>query len=210
MAYQAAIFDAFGTLLHIRSAAHPYRQLLREAIKHGRRPRADDAQQIMTFNGGLSACADHLEIQIQAPRLLEIEAALDEEIDAIEAFPDALEAVRILQQHQLRIGVCSNLAQPYGRAVRKCFPTMEAYAFSYEIGAIKPDPLMYSTACIALGLKPIQVLGSQEVVMIGDSLRCDCHGPRQMGMVGAHLDRSASGEISNLVDFVHLILSAGE
>ncbi|RML88194.1 HAD family hydrolase [Pseudomonas savastanoi] len=210
MTYQAVIFDAFGTILHIRSEARPYRQLLREAIKHGRRPRADDAQQIMTFNGGLSACADHLEIQIQAHRLLEIEAALDEELNAIEAFPDALEAIRILQQHQLRIGICSNLAQPYGRAVRKCFPTMEAYTFSYEIGAIKPDPLMYSTACIAIGLKPAQVLGSQEVVMIGDSLRCDCHGPRQVGMVGVHLDRSASGGVTNLMDFAQLVLGAGE
>lgn len=208
MGYQAVIFDVFGTLLNIRSGVHPYRQLLREAIRHGRRPRADDAQNIMTFNGGLSACADHLEIQIQAHRLVEIEAALDEEVNAIEAFPDALEAVEILQQQQLRVGVCSNLAQPYGRAVTKCFPTLEAYTFSYEVGMTKPDPLIYSTACESLGLNSIQILGSQQVVMVGDSLRCDCHGPRQVGMVGVHLERSPLGRISDLISFVSLMVAS--
>lgn len=207
MAYQAVVFDAFGTILKIRSGVHPYRQLLREGIMNGRRPRANDAQKIMTFNGGLSACADLLEIPIQAHRLREIEAALNAEVSAIEAFSDAVAAVQILQQHHLRIGVCSNLAQPYGRAVKRHFPMLDAYTFSYEVGLIKPDPLVYSTACEALGLNPIHVLDTQQVVMIGDSLRCDCQGPRQVGIVGVHLERSPSGTMSDLMSFATLVVS---
>lgn len=60
MASKVVIFDAFGTILKIQNGVHPYRQLLREGMKHGRRPRPDDAIQIMTFDGGLSACADAL------------------------------------------------------------------------------------------------------------------------------------------------------
>lgn len=74
--YTGVIFDAFGTLLEIKTGLHPYRDLLREGIRHGRRPRSDDAMSILTFNGGLAEIADHLEIQIQPQRLSEIEASI--------------------------------------------------------------------------------------------------------------------------------------
>lgn len=210
MTYQAVIFDAFGTILQLRSGVHTYRQLLREGMRNGRRPRFDDVQKIMAFNGGLSACADYLGIQIQPRRLLEIESELDDEVSAIEAFPDAHEAIRFLQQHRMRIGVCSNLAQPYGRAVRRHFPALDAYTFSYEVGRTKPDPQMYSSTCEALGLGVVQVFGNQQVVMIGDSLRCDCHGPRQVGITGIHLERSPPGQISNLMEFAKFVVGTRE
>jgi hypothetical protein len=51
----------------------------------------DDARVLMMFNGGLSQAAEHLGIDITAPRLAEIEEMLEAEVSSIEAFPDALE-----------------------------------------------------------------------------------------------------------------------
>lgn len=209
MKYRAVIFDAFGTILKVQAGVHPYRSLLREGVQRGRRPRADDALRIMTFNGSLSECAEHLEVPIRQHRLEEIEAALEQEVAAIEAFPDALAAIALLQQHQLKVGVCSNLAQPYRKAVKRHFPELDAYTFSFEVGAVKADPLIYDSACESLGvglnsLSPIS--DRRRVVMIGDSLRCDCHGPQAVGIRGVHLDRSPGGQISDLMDFAKRVI----
>ncbi|RRV10586.1 HAD family hydrolase [Pseudomonas sp. v388] len=208
MAYKVVIFDAFGTILKIQDGVHPYRQLLREGMKHGRRPRPDDAVRIMIFNGSLSACADALEIQIKPQRLAEIEAALEEEVAGIEAFEDALEAVELLREHHIPLGVCSNLAQPYAQAVRRHFPKLQGYTFSFEISTVKPDPQIYRAACSSLGIELAHEADTRRLVMIGDSLRCDCHGPRSVGMTGIHLERSLHGRINNLVDFAHLVIGA--
>ncbi|RMV32861.1 hypothetical protein ALP12_200415 [Pseudomonas savastanoi pv. phaseolicola] len=57
MRYRAVLLDAFGTILQIKTGKHPYRQLLKEGLRNGRRPSPDDAKQLMTFNGGLSQAA---------------------------------------------------------------------------------------------------------------------------------------------------------
>jgi len=210
MVYKAAIFDAFGTIIQIKSGVHPYRQVIKEGIRQGRRPQADDAHVLLTLNLSLPEAAEHLGIKIAAARLSEIEDALEGEISAIEAYPDALEAIALLQAHHVLVGVCSNLAAPYGAAVKRLFPKLDAYAFSYELGVIKPNPTIYQAACQMLGGVPGNIFGSERVVMIGDSLRCDCHGPREVGIIGVHLDRSGLGRVSNLIDFAnHVINSEG-
>lgn len=209
MAYQAVIFDAFGTILQIQDGSHPYRQLLREGMRHGRRPKPDDARSIMTLDGGMSACAEHLAIQISPQRLAEIEAVLELEVASIQAYSDAVEAVELLQQHQLKVGVCSNLAHPYGAAVMRLFPTLDAYTFSFEIGDIKPEPVIYQAACRALQYDLGEISDTRSIIMIGDSLRCDCEGPRAMGMTGIHLERSSGGKVDNLMSFAKLVLGTG-
>lgn len=208
MASKVVIFDAFGTILKIQNGVHPYRQLLREGMKHGRRPRPDDAIRIMTFDGGVSDCADALEIQIRSECLAELERALECEVNGIEVFEDATQAVEILREHCVPVGVCSNLAWPYGQAVKRLFPMLQGYTFSFQVGTVKPDPHVYHRACLDLGVDLAQDLDSRRVIMIGDSLRCDCHGPRSMGMTGIHLERSAPTGLNNLLDFAkHVVAS---
>lgn len=59
---RTAIFDAFGTVVRIGRRTNPYRQLLREGIKQGRRPHPGDAHLIMTLNLDLRGVAEHLGI----------------------------------------------------------------------------------------------------------------------------------------------------
>lgn len=69
-----------------------------------------------------------------------------------------------------RVAVCSNLAQAYGDVVRRLMPDIDAHIMSFEVGAAKPQPAIYSATCEALGRAP------GEVVFVGDSQRCDLHG----------------------------------
>ncbi|WP_267909487.1 HAD family hydrolase [Pseudomonas syringae group genomosp. 3] len=160
----------------------------------------------MRFNGGLSEAADHLGINVHPARLAEIQEMLEQEISSIVAYPDALEAVALLQERSLLLAVCSNLAYPYGRAVRTLFPTMDAFGFSYEIGLIKPDPRMYQSTCEMIGVESDNGFGENRVIMVGDSLRCDCHGPREVGITGIHLDRSQCSGINDLMVFARHVL----
>ncbi|ELQ02007.1 HAD family hydrolase [Pseudomonas syringae] len=207
MTYRAVLVDGFGTLVRIRSATHPYRKLLNEGLQSGRRPMPEDIRSLMTFDGGLAQAAELLDIKITPERLAQIQDSLDREVHSIEAFPEALEAIQALQAQRIRVGVCSNLAAPYGSALKHLFPTLDAYALSYEIGALKPDPVMYRSACKLLGLSVGDRFGEERVAMVGDSLRCDCHGARAVGINGLHLDRSGAGKITNLMDFASLILA---
>lgn len=208
MAYRAVLLDVFGTTLRIKSGVHPYRQLLVEGRRNGRRPHCDDARRLMVLNVGLAEAADKLGITIAAQRLREIEQSLEREIESIEPFPDAVEAIALLQSHQIKVGSCSNLAQPYGKTVHDLLPGLDAHALSFEVGVTKPDPLIYLAACQSLGVIPESLFGVERVVMIGDSLRCDCHGPRSVGISGIHLDRTGRGKINNLLDFAKLIVHA--
>lgn len=44
------------------------------------------------------------------------------------------------------------------------------------------------------------------VLMIGDSVRCDRDGPRDVGVIGFHLDRSGRGKIQDLVQFARMVI----
>ncbi|MCK9701875.1 HAD family hydrolase [Pseudomonas syringae pv. syringae] len=207
MSYRAVLVDAFGTIIRIRSASHPYRSLLKEGLRNGRHPRPGDIRTIMTFDGDIAQAAELLQITVLPRRLAQIQDALTLEVQSIEAFPDAVEAIQALQAQHVRVGVCSNLAAPYGAALKLLFPTLDAYALSYEIGALKPDSVMYRTACKLLGVTIGDRFGEGSVAMVGDSLRCDCFGPRAVGINGLHLDRSGAGKITDLTEFASLILA---
>ncbi|UQB32228.1 HAD family hydrolase [Pseudomonas tremae] len=210
MRYKAVLLDAFGTILQIKAVKHPYRQLLKEGIRNGRCPKPEDAQFLMTFNGELPQAAEHLGIDVHPSRLAEIAETLEQEVSSIEAFPDALEAVALLHERKLLLAVCSNLAFPYGRAVRKLFPNLDAFGFSYEIGTTKPDPLMYSATCKLIGVELSSIFGENRIIMVGDSLRCDCYGPCAVGITGIYLDRSKATGINDLMHLARHVLSESQ
>lgn len=207
MAITAVIFDAFGTTLRIGTPIHPYRRRLREGAKHGRRPSPGDLHKLMTTDAGLREAADILGIQATPSRMSEIESDLQREIESIDVFPDARAAIALLHEQGIATAICSNLAAPYGPAVKKLLPDLNAYSFSYELGVTKPDPAIYRTVCHDLGVVPGHLFGdSPQVAMIGDSPRCDRDGPRAVAIKGFHLDRSATGSIRDLTHFARLVI----
>lgn len=208
MTINAVIFDAFGTLLKIQNGVHPYRQILQKGRQQGRRPQQDDAHILMTHPLGLAEAADQFEIKVSTEYLQNIQAQLDEELAGIQAYPDAIDAVNLLKDADIRVAVCSNLAMPYGAAVRRLFPQMDAYGFSYELGWAKPDPEIYFATCRMLGIHLPSHDDASQIVMVGDSLRCDCDGPQALGIGGFLLDRSDKKGFSNLVEFAQFVIAS--
>jgi len=207
MAITAVIFDAFGTTLRIGTPMHPYRRLLREGAKHGRRPSPSDLHKLMTTDAGLREAADLLGIQVAVTRMAEIESALQREIESIEVFQDAYDAIALLHEHGIATAVCSNLAAPYGPAVKRLLPDLNAYAFSYQLGVTKPDPAIYRAVCRDLGVAPGNLFGdAAQLAMVGDSPRCDRDGPRAVGIKGFYLERNQTGSIRHLLDYAKVVI----
>ncbi|WP_085696158.1 HAD family hydrolase [Pseudomonas sp. B26(2017)] len=198
------IFDAFGTLLEIRNRQSPYRRLLRLGSQQGRVASPDDIRWIMTNACGLQEAADFFGIKLSSAQLAELQSSLDVEIQSITPFEDALPAIELLRNRKVRIGVCSNLGGPYCSVVRNLLPGLDGYALSAEVGLMKPDAAMYQHICTQLDVVPSREpgLNGSQVMMIGDSRRCDAEGPRAAGLEGYHLDRSGAGRFSNLLEFV--------
>lgn len=205
MSVKFVLFDAFGTLLRIPKGRHPYRQILREGINQGRRPQPDDLREILTRNLSVAGAAELFGIKIQPAQLADIEGDLAADLASIEAFADGLRAVETLQREGIRVAITSNLAAPYGGAVRRFYPFMDAYGYSYALGSMKPEPFIYRSTCELMGALG-DAIGRGEVLMVGDSKQCDCDGPEKIGIEGFLLDRSGRGSLSDLTQFTDWVL----
>jgi FMN phosphatase YigB (HAD superfamily) len=204
----AAIFDAFGTAVQIGRKRHPFRQLLRIGAEQGRRPSIGDIQTLMTSSLSLEQAAECFGINVSPEQMLSLQRDLDDELASITVFPDAVDAMRLLKSRGILLGICSNLAQPYGPVLRNLLPEVDGFALSFELGVMKPDAGIYHGICHQLGVRPIWDMGasSDRVVMIGDSLKCDQDGPRIIGISGYFLDRRGAGPFSNLLRFAESVI----
>lgn len=202
----AVIFDVFGTVISIEDRRNPHLQLLRLGREQGRRPRPGDAQMIMTHEVGWEELARCLDIRVSNEQLQHLAEELEAELSNLKVYPDATQAIALLQSAGVKVGLCSNLASAYGPIVRELLPQLDAYGFSYEAGVMKPDPLIYYTTSCELGVVPGEQLGGSRVVMIGDSIRCDRDGARAAGIAGFHLSRTGKADFADLVKFAELLV----
>ncbi|MCF5029627.1 HAD family hydrolase [Pseudomonas syringae] len=204
MPITTAIFDAFGTLLQITAGTRPYRKILQLGIEQGRRPGANDAEVLMSAPMDLREAADFFGIRVEPILMDQLEAGLHDELARIEAYPDGLAAVAALQAAGIKVVVCSNLAKPYAAAIKRLYPTLDGYAYSFAIGAIKPSKEIYKRATQLVRASP------HEAWMVGDSKRCDCDGPTAFGIRGFYLDRQGSGGYRTLRTFADELLRSRE
>ncbi len=181
---QAIVFDVFGTLAEIGQRRRPYLRLMKLAAAAGRKPKPDDAAKIMGTDCDILGIADSLGLSLTAEMRAVIDADLAAEIASISLFSDAVPVLEHLRNQGIKIAVCSNLAKPYAAPVLALLPfELDAYAWSFEVGAVKPDPAIFSAVCKKLDLPPAEIL------FVGDSYAADCAGPRAFGMQALHLAR---------------------
>ncbi len=185
----AIAFDAFGTLIQYGGVRlNPYRLLL------DGRP-GDHAERLpfLTRNVPPNTFASELKINHVMP---EFERELVEELDGLHLFAEVPEVLVRARQAGLRVAVCSNLAQAYGNVVRRLLPDLDTHILSFEVGAAKPQPAIYAATCKALGCAP------GEVIFVGDSQRCDLHGPQAFGMQARWIDRGAGQTLLDVLSGV--------
>lgn len=201
---QAVIFDAFGTIVQIGSARHPYRKILKHGKAQGRRISSGDVEKVMCNPLDLKQAAAGFGIAVEPAQMAEIASDLNDELASVEAFHDAKTCIAMLKSERIKVGVCSNLAMPYGEIVRRIFPDLDAYGFSFAENVMKPDPRIYQAVLSELDVD------ASSTWMIGDSQRCDRDGPMALGIRGHYLCRNGlleSGDFAELMAFAEAVLS---
>lgn len=187
------VFDAFGTLFQIGTRKSPYRQLMLWLRENGRATLPDDAARIMSVDAPLAELAKQFSKAVPVELVAKCEANLRQELDSIRLYPDSLGAIQAVQAAGLSVGLCSNLAAPYGSVIRALLPPLDVYALSYEIGAVKPDPTIYRSIITTAQCRP------EDVLFIGDSSEADFHGPKRFGMNAILLDRERERLLPTIV-----------
>ncbi len=84
---------------------------------------------------------------------------------------------------------------------------MDAYGFSFALGSMKPEPFFYRASCELIGADTRDYFNGNEVVMIGDSAKCDRDGPMAVGIRGCLLGRAGGKNFTTLVGFADSVLA---
>jgi HAD superfamily hydrolase (TIGR01549 family) len=184
MQYQikAVAFDAFGTLVEIHDKRRPYARLAKAAAQPlARSPMCEPID--------LDAMAHLCGLTLDASEMDVLHADLQAELASTQPYPEAQEVLEELKRLGLRTAVASNLALPYVRPIKdKLGHLLDVLCMSFEVGYVKPDAGFYGELCRRLQLRP------QEVLMIGDTWRCDYEGATGAGLHALHLDRGGRSE----------------
>lgn len=121
-------------------------------------------------------------------------------------FGDALPCLEWLRAAKLKVAAVTN-----GSGTHQHTKLADAGLAEYfdeviiagELGAAKPDPMIFETACVRLGVR------SDQAVHIGDRLEVDAVGARDAGMHGIWLDREGCDD-PQVPHGVHSIRSLAE
>jgi HAD superfamily hydrolase (TIGR01549 family) len=184
---RAVVFDVYGTIAAINDKRSPFARLLQIGALRGRTRTKEDSRTLMTNPWGLHEAAQFLGAELTAAEFDELEQDLEAELDSVTLYADVVPTIRALQRRGIKVALCSNLAKPYAAPITRLLPMpLDAYAWSFEHQAIKPDRSFYKQVCEKLMCSPNQVL------MIGDTPCADVSGPREAGMQSLLLDRKAT------------------
>ncbi|WP_158256644.1 HAD family hydrolase [Trinickia symbiotica] len=178
---QAVIFDAFGTLCRIVNPRRPFLRLFKLGEKRDFWPARET---VMTRPLGLRAGAAALGLDPRPEVMEALEFDLATELASIELYPEVPDVLAGLHERNLKVAVASNLAKPYAAPLLALLPVgLDVFAWSFEVGYLKPDRRIFHWTCDQLGVPP------ENALMIGDSLRADYQGARAAGMRAIHLRR---------------------
>ncbi|MES1934004.1 haloacid dehalogenase-like hydrolase family protein [Salinisphaera shabanensis T35B1] len=168
----AVLFDAFGTLCKAPPVSEllPWHRMM--PAKERRRIRDE-------WMRGRVGWPDL--IAIGDPGRAPPEAVLEYQAAAITARTELFSNVRrildVLKRRGVPMAVVSNLPAPYGPAVRRCLEDLMAgFAFSYEVGALKPERALFDAGLAMVGAR------AEQTLMVGDSPHADIDGAAALGM----------------------------
>ncbi|MBB3224472.1 HAD family hydrolase [Pseudoduganella umbonata] len=180
---KAVVCDVYGTLAEIPNRSAPFRQLLRYAREQGC-VHDQAATMIMTHPGSVREHATRLGICLPESVLTRLETALSIELASVAVYRDVNPTFSELRKHGYAIGLCSNLAEPYAKPITEQIDIpLQCIAWSFEVGAIKPDPAIYAWVAEQLACP----LG--EIIFVGDSQAADVSGPVEAGMKARRIQR---------------------
>jgi putative hydrolase of the HAD superfamily len=192
MVFRAVLFDFFGTLT---TAVHRGPAHANIARWLGCDPAAFAAELDRSFGvrarGGYGPPADALRRVIRGaggrPSERRLAVALSARSAAVRADtrlrPDAVPVLAALRDRGVLTGLVSDCGPelPLFLSTLPVAPLLSTCVYSVEIGACKPHPKMYLTACARLGVEPADCL------YIGDGGSRELTGARAVGMTAVRL-----------------------
>lgn len=172
----AVCFDAFGTIVEIADKKNVIRPLLWLADRQSRLAWKDRLMrgpltaETLIQQGGLTSKDVIHDINDMIDKV-------SEEAASVTLRTKTALMWRTLRSAGKRIGVCSNLAAPYGPPMLSILPDRpDAVVFSYETGLVKPEAGIYHIVAERLETD------AHRILFVGDHMAADVVGPRRMGM----------------------------
>ncbi len=109
--------------------------------------------------------------------------------DKIHFFSDVISVLEKLKKQKYKIALLSNTESLMAKEIEKKLKFKNYFdylAYSFEIGFIKPDKRAFSVIVKKFKVKP------KEVLMVGDSLRCDVAGAITVGFNSCLINRTGT------------------
>lgn len=176
----AICFDAFGTLVEITNPRRFTRKLL-GAVHHS--ARRELKVRVLREDRPIDAWPEAIGSYWCDSDASKLSDELCAELASIQMRPNMDEIWRKLKTQGFKLGVCSNLAAPYGPTVLQILPdTPDAVVFSYLVGHAKPEPEIYTKVMLSLDLP------AERILFVGDSISADVDGPAMAGMASMLVD----------------------
>ena len=179
---KAVIFDCFGTIMEITNKQHPYRFLVKYLSQRGYK-NPDFAVWIMTNPVSLESIEKASGIEIDQQAKIDFKNLLQKDLHSIIAYPEVNRLLGNLKRAQIKTMLCSNLAEPYGKAAKSKTLPLDYYLLSYEIGYIKPQKEIYQRCQDELGLN------KEQIIFVGDTYEDDYKGAAEFGFDSYWLTR---------------------
>ena len=208
------VFDAFGTLVQLRRKRQPYATLWQWIVKQWQAQERDAPAferfwtAAITQDHTLDSLAQVFDLDLEAePRLRDqLLGTLAEDVADVALFPETVDVLQACLAGGHTVTVGSNLAAPYGPAVRQVLetalgvatvpfetvvsggtPAPVRLAYSYAMGTSKPIPAFYTQ--IERGLRAAGQGGA--IGMVGDKPQEDCQAPSAAGWTAWRVQRDA-------------------
>ena len=193
---RAVAFDCYGTLLHFALQLSPYREMLK-LFDLDADERARVVRLIMTSHLGFMRVPRLLGRALTVEQESSLILKLRLEILSTQMFSEVPRVLAALRKFGLKLALVSNSALEYrDKATDYMGGLFDTELWSFDVGAMKPDPIIYLLLCDKLSLPP------GEILMVGDRLEDDVMGARQAGLRAQLLDRrtvnATPGSIKNL------------
>jgi len=174
VSFDGVCFDAFGTLVEVTNPRRFTRRLLGAVHRSVRR---DLKARLLRENRPFDEWPMAIGHRWSDRDFSELSGDLRAELSSIQMRPGMDEIWRKLRAQGFKLGVCSNLAAPYGPPVLERLPdNPDAVTFSYLVGCAKPEPKIYTKVTHSLDLP------AERILFVGDSISADVDGPAMAGM----------------------------
>lgn len=182
------VFDMYGTWVSAPTWPNPYKGIFSalwidwQVYKYlAYIVQTTDADIVEILQKKLSS------ISISDEILSKFQSDMNFQLSSLSVYEDFLPTIDSLKQQWYKTAVVSNLSKPYSYPLTHLVAknTFDYTLLSYEVGMQKPDRKIFDH------LKNISWYGSDEIVMVGDSLKSDIQWAKNADIASIHINRAS-------------------